>query len=396
LETQVDRIRIPLAMALIVGVFVFPAATAADEPADFAARADQARYACVPSLIWRHPELCPSYGPGNATYRLASIEAPDPPPPLPILEMPEPEDDIVPYTFAHVTVLPLDIYRHPVDEETGIPPVRTLLSGDWWLSLDEKVEYNGREWYQINEDEYIPADAVWLAQPSRFQGVYLADQPQQAFAWMNRAARPSVVPQGELNQNVPLLQRYQLVTILAEHQIDRQLWYLVGDDQWIEQTNVSRVDVDPVPEGVEPGAKWIEVDLFEQTIAAYQGARMVYATLISSGREHTATPPGLYQIKVKIRAAKMSMPFAKDGDPLYYYLEDVPWTMYFHEAYSIHAAYWHDAFGFRRSHGCVNLSPRDALWFFEWADPPIDDDTDYLYAGSGPRTWVWVHYSPLF
>ncbi len=391
------RNRILLATALAIVILLLPASTAADQPADLSIRADSTRYACVPSLIWRHPELCPSYGPGNATYRLASVGAPDPLPPLPIVEMPEVSGDVVPHTFAHVSTLPLNVYRHPVDEELGLPPVRTLLSGDWWLSLEEKVEYNGREWYRINEDEYIPADTVWIAQPSMFQGVLLADQPQQAFAWLNQAARPSVVPQGPLNWNVELLDRYQLVTIKAEHRIGSEVWYLVDDDQWIEQTNVSRVDVDPIPPGVDPGAKWIEVDLYEQTIAAYEGARMVYASLISSGRQHTATPPGLYQIKVKIREAKMSMPFAQDGDALYYYLEDVPWTMYFHEAYSIHAAYWHDAFGFRRSHGCVNLAPRDALWFFQWADPPIAEDSDYLYAGSGgPVTWVWVHYSPPY
>jgi lipoprotein-anchoring transpeptidase ErfK/SrfK len=392
----VNPIRIPLVVAALLALLIFPAATAADQPADFVVRAGHTRYACVPSLIWRHPELCPGYGPGNATYRLASAEPLETPRPLPVVELPESDEDVVPHTYAHVGTLPLNVYRHPADEEMGLPPVRTLLSGDWWLSLEGKVEYNGREWYQINEDEYVPVEAVGLAQPSRFHGVQLADQPQQPFAWMNRAARPSVLPQGALNNEVELLDRYQLVTILAEHLVDSQVWYLVGDDQWVEQTNVSRVDVDPVPEGVDPGAKWIEVDLFEQTIAAYEGARMVYASLISSGRQHTATPPGLYRVTFKIREAKMSMPFAKDGDALYYYLEDVPWTMYFHEGYSIHAAYWHDAFGFRRSHGCVNLAPRDALWFFVWADPPIADSADYLYAGSGPTTWVWVHYSPLF
>lgn len=43
-------------------------------------------------------------------------------------------------------------------------------------------------------------------------------------------------------------------------------------------------------------------------------------------------------------------------------LEDVPWSMYFHESFALHGAYWHDRFGLRHSHGCVNLAPQDAQW----------------------------------
>ena len=52
---------------------------------------------------------------------------------------------------------------------------------------------------------------------------------------------------------------------------------------------------------------------------------------------------------------------------------------------------------FTRSHGCVNLTPRDAQWLFTWADPFIPDDVKTLYiGGSTPNTWVWVHFSLPF
>ncbi len=359
------------------------------------------RYVCVPNLIWRYPELCPPHGPGTTAYRLASIRLPDPLPELPVLEIPrqegEEDDDILPHVYAHVKTLPLNVYRHPMEAAMGLPPVRTMLSGDWWVSVDGLVEYEGQQWYQINEEEFVPADALAFASPSRFQGVYFTEQPQHPFAWINRWVQPSTVPQGALNQSVPALNRYQLVTIFAEERRGDELWYLVGPDQWVEQSYVSRVDVDPPPPEVGPGEKWIEVDLFEQTIAAYEGERMVYATLISSGRTATATPPGLYRVYYKVREGKMSNPDVEDGSPAWYYIEDVPWTMYFHEGYSIHAAFWHDAFGFLRSHGCVNLAPRDAQWFFNWANPMMPDDVKLLYIGEGtPSTWVWTHFTSPF
>jgi hypothetical protein len=185
------------------------------------------------------------------------------------------------------------------------------------------------------------------------------------------------------------------VTIFAEERRGSdELWYLVGQDQWVEQNNVSRVDVDPPPAEVGAGEKWIEIDLFEQTIAAYEGARMVYATMISSGRTATATPTGLYRVHYKVLEGKMSNPDVEDGSPAWYYIEDVPWTLYFHEGYSIHAAFWHDAFGFLRSHGCVNLTPRDAEWLYHWSAPPMPEGQKTLHVGrGGPSTWVWAHFA---
>ena len=39
--------------------------------------------------------------------------------------------------------------------------------------------------------------------------------------------------------------------------------------------------------------------------------------------------------------------------------------------FALHGTHWHDEFGKVRSHGCVNLSPLDAAWLFEWTDPVV-------------------------
>jgi hypothetical protein len=50
---------------------------------------------------------------------------------------------------------------------------------------------------------------------------------------------------------------------------------------------------------------------------------------------------------------------------------DVPWAMKFRKGFAVHGAYWHDNFGKRRSHGCVNLSPKDARWVYDWTQPVV-------------------------
>ena len=57
-----------------------------------------------------------------------------------------------------------------------------------------------------------------------------------------------------------------------------------------------------------------------------------------------------------------------------YYLESVPWTMYYDGSRALHGAYWRANLGFPQSHGCVNMSLADSHWLFNWAK-----DGDYVY-----------------
>jgi hypothetical protein len=62
-----------------------------------------------------------------------------------------------------------------------------------------------------------------------------------------------------------------------------------------------------------------------------------------------------------------------------YMVQGVPWVLLFQGHNALHGAYWHDGFGSRRSHGCVNLAPHDARWLFEWMGPTRPEGwTGYL------------------
>jgi lipoprotein-anchoring transpeptidase ErfK/SrfK len=262
-----------------------------------------------------------------------------------------------------------------------------LDSGYVWVTLTspQPVEQDEQAWYMINADEYVQAGYLEVYQPSTFQG--LASPSSETFAWMIFDVWTAAVP-GELpDEATVLLRRYTIVPIYEEQPVEDRIWYRVGEKQWVEQGMVGLVKPKPRPEGIPAGAKWIEIDLYEQTLAAYEGDEIVYATLVSSGLPWWRTEPGLFQIWVKVRQAKMS---GRAGYPDYYFLEDVPWTMYFNGSFALHGAYWHDRFGIRHSHGCVNLSLADAKWIFEWATPA--GDTGWTLATEeNSGTWVWVH-----
>ncbi len=144
----------------------------------------------------------------------------------------------------------------------------------------------------------------------------------------------------------------------------------------------------------ERGKKWISVSIEKQLLIAYEGDKPVYAALVSTGRggmgdpaETLSTVRGTFMIRAKHVSGTMDGNESQDDA---FDLRDVPYIQYFHEGYALHAAYWHDDFGKKRSHGCVNLAPADAAWLFDWTDPPVPADWHGALSPQG-GTLVYIH-----
>jgi lipoprotein-anchoring transpeptidase ErfK/SrfK len=105
--------------------------------------------------------------------------------------------------------------------------------------------------------------------------------------------------------------------------------------------------------------RWIEVNLSTQRLTAWEGAKPVYAVIISTGKKNTPTIPGMFTIQSKRRIDRMK---GEDYD-----IDDVPYAQYYSGGYAIHGAYWHKKFGTPISHGCINLAVDHAKWLFNWS-----------------------------
>jgi lipoprotein-anchoring transpeptidase ErfK/SrfK len=106
------------------------------------------------------------------------------------------------------------------------------------------------------------------------------------------------------------------------------------------------------------GQNWLEIDLSDQYLSAWQGEKQIFTSVISSGKATTPTYPGFYSVQRKYLTDRM-----RGAD---YDLADVPSVLYFDRGYAIHGAYWHNNFGTPVSHGCVNLPLDNAQWLFDW------------------------------
>jgi lipoprotein-anchoring transpeptidase ErfK/SrfK len=105
--------------------------------------------------------------------------------------------------------------------------------------------------------------------------------------------------------------------------------------------------------------RWIQINLANQRLIAWEGSKRVYAIVISSGKKSTPTRTGTFKIQSKHKSTRMR------GRT--YDVPNVPYAMFYQGNYGIHGAYWHRKFGTPVSHGCINLAPNHAKWLFNWA-----------------------------
>lgn len=319
---------------------------------------------CAPTMQALWPQACLNAGPGGYAAQVAAL--PD------VAEFPAPATvpvsrpaNVLAATYAQVTTPSVPLFATPEDALNGVV-ARSAGKGFIFVNLVEAVPVGDQLLYKIRAGEYIRAEDVQMVQPSAFAGVGLETTPERPLGWLVSMVRPSPRPGAIVANDTRFkrLPRYQRIQVFAEVQVGSHKWYQIGPDQWVEERTVALAVPQPRPTGVT--GRWVAVNLYEQTLTAYEDDRMVYATLISSGLDKWPTRPGLFEVYARLRADRMRGAAEPDFSD-FYSLEDVPYVLYFDGDIALHGQYWHDRLGFKRSHGCVNLAPADARWVYDFA-----------------------------
>ncbi len=281
--------------------------------------------------------------------------------------------------YAWVKADKARMYRDPMADEG---PQQTVAPGFVYVSYTGTRVFGTQRWALVDDEKglWIPMSDLEPTQPSTFRGFYFIEPPTRPFGWVvYRGVQPRMGPGWEYPAQDFGLRRYQRIEVLEREERGDEVWYRIGPDMWVPQYVVGIVEPRTSPPPGVPADRWIEINVFEQTLSVYENNRLVYATLISSGTGVFYTRVGVFQIYEKLSLETMRGAFLADRSD-FYYLEDVPWTMYYDEARAIHGAYWHDNFGFKESRGCVNLAITDAYWVFQWAR---EGDWVYVWDPSG-------------
>ena len=262
------------------------------------------------------------------------------------------------------------------DEEAvaaGRPLPDPKAKSAYMVTRDKEIEIEGVT-YAKTAVGLIAVDDLRPYRPSTFAGIDLVANPPPAwpFAWVTakggsgKKAKELAILATPDKKGVEVGRAtYRSTVPVLEEQGD---YVRIGPDQWLPKTSVRIARKRTRPAGTGDDGRWIDVSRDQQVMIAYDHDEPVYATLVSSGIRKSYTPPAVYRLRSKASVTKMG---AEESEAAYYLVSQVPWATRFRSGLYFHAAYWHDDFGRTKSHGCVNMSPRDAKWVYDWTTPAM-------------------------
>jgi lipoprotein-anchoring transpeptidase ErfK/SrfK len=363
---------------LIVSMFVPQAAVSAQVNQVVETYAGEAL--CLPGAYIQDSGTCLALGPSAFLTDLAKNGAEYPFRPL-SYSSPDPKFKRAPEAYLKTGKVSYPIYPS-LNDAIARNHTQYLGQGNKYLAMESRVDREDGVYYLTKSGYWIEAgeaDAACCIYEGRFQGLLFSKPPRTSFGWIVDQARPRNAANYSAPETGKILERETVVQIFSVVQAKETSWYMIGMNEWVERRFIRQVDINrTAPQGVE-GNRWIEVNLYEQTLSVYDKGKLIFATLIASGVEPFYTRPGLFKIYKKKPLETMSGSFESDRSD-YYYFEDVPNTMYFDEARALHGAYWRTLFGYAQSHGCVNLSIGDSKVLFDWAN---EGDWVYVWDPSG-------------
>lgn len=261
------------------------------------------------------------------------------------------------YNYAQVTNPRARIYVSLQDAITrtgnfGYPPNYPA-----YVAYTATQTHDGQTYYQVTYGWMDGAD-LQLLTPSKFTGLLLTRPVPFRFGWV-------LVDTQSVNAAGTPIQTYQRYQVIHEVPAVTSLpgYIAIGADEWLPEDKVALVGTQ-IPSDVGAGTcRFIYTDLNTQTLSVYEDCKLVFATLISSGK-NSWTFKGRFTILYKVEYNSIVPPPESTSD---YYIEEVPYFMTYAGNFGFHGAYWHDDFGAAASHGCINLSPADARWLYDWA-----------------------------
>ncbi len=301
------------------------------------------------------------------------------------------------------------------DLPPGLSEHRTKMVGRSAFAYTAEADFQDRAFLLAADMSWVPRDRVELLEPIEFQGVELGKDFSLPIALFKGHDRPAhrLTQAGRFEEVPRHFKRHSAVKLTGKTKTsDDTVYYAVeGSELWVseheaviptprEKTPWGTKVGEPDRQGLHPKgrATWMEASVLGGWLLAYEGTTPVYATLISAGRggtphkgrpplETASTPTGRFPITGKFKTATME----SSSTPIVH--ADVPWTQNFSGPHALHGAYWHDDWGDLKSAGCVNVSPRDGKWLFEFTEPTVPQGwhgVRYL-SRYGPATLFVIH-----
>lgn len=270
--------------------------------------------------------------------------------------------------------------RGELTQESKRPTVvRRYLERGFFIAGAAQETRALRQFVRTVQGSYIQLAQLEERRGSGFHGVDLDEQHRLPIAWAVRTAQPFTPKQRAdgswryvADETSEPFQRLSILPWEKWERVGESVLHKLKDGRYLKFWFAAVAEQMEAPEAIAPNEPWVHIDISQQTVVLYRGSTPIYATLASTGLQGHDTPIGVFEIRSKHIAETMSDLGPEAGDERYK-IEDVPWTQYLKGSLAVHGAFWHERFGLRRSHGCINLSPLDAHRVFNHTWPEVPE-----------------------
>ena len=279
-------------------------------------------------------------------------------------------------------------------KQAMLPPRSTVA---WTQDVQTRA---GLPYLWLSDLTFLHKDSVKPYPRIEFHGIHLGGDIQLPLAFFRRVPRPKLKRDGdnftETGESWARLSWVKL-TGKSEKNAKATYWETSENGLWFEEHDagivkplhdstpwkapIKLVSSGTIKKGAADRRTWVEVAALHGWMIAYEDDEPVFATMISGGKLGASTPRatephqppattpiGHFKIDAKFVTTTLK---AELNDGTDFIHSEVPWSQHFYSKFLLHTAYWHDNWGEGRSGGCVNMSPIDAKWLFDWTQPEL-------------------------
>ncbi len=267
-------------------------------------------------------------------------------------------------TYAQVSADGMAVYSNLEDAVSQAEDHFHAPSVPAYVAYDEIKTVSGADYVHLTDGGWMLKSDLLPVQVTAFSGIELMEDFPQTFGWVLMDSNGIDLATGRSTSTKFI--RYEIIEITdIQQKGGKDFVRIASSGEWLPKNIVSMVEISNEEPKGNMNCRWVDVNLAEQNLVVYDNCGAVFATLMSSAKSPAITPEGTFTIFYR----EVLLPlFSNDNvvaEP--FYLQDVPWLLFFHENWAIHGTYWHNHFGEPWSHGCINVSPYDAHWLYQWA-----------------------------
>lgn len=250
------------------------------------------------------------------------------------------------------------------------------------IAWAKEFDAEGRTWLLTPDLTLVPKDKVYVGPQPKLRGVDLRKdkdfQLPLAYTWLGAVQKYEKDADGTVVETTSSWPRHAFVPVEGRQILNKGVVYWpTRDGHYVRHTDITVIKKrNHRPPGVGKNDKWIHVRITWGFLVAYEGDTPVFATAISPGADGVTaragghnTARGRHTVGWKLFSGDM------DGyeNRTAWAVDEVPYVAYYKDSYALHGAWWHDDFGRPKSHGCINMSPADARFVWDWMDPGMPE-----------------------